>query len=285
MRCVWLAVCVVGLGAGVVCAQTPASQANTPQWKQTPEGTPAVPPTQMNCSGTATRGDDGKITTSSNCPAAQDQPVPSNAAQQFPYPGDSPAPQQTPAANAPNAPGAQQAPASPAQQFPYPGDNSSSSNSSSSGDVKPGAPGGLNDAGSSGSSSSGSDSGYSSSKADDAPPSPDEDDEGVAKKTRASRTRPAMPVKTPDQRFAEDMEVAGFYQNNGNFMGAYLRAKDAVSVSADNPDARLALADAARKLGKLDEAETNYKKCLQLDPVPKTRKAAESALKEMTGGG
>jgi Tfp pilus assembly protein PilF len=81
------------------------------------------------------------------------------------------------------------------------------------------------------------------------------------------------------------MEVAGFYQNTGNFMGAYMRAKDAVSISAESPDAHLALADAARKLGKLDEAEQNYKKCLTLDPVPKTKKAAEVALKEMTGGG
>lgn len=92
-------------------------------------------------------------------------------------------------------------------------------------------------------------------------------------------------MKTSSQQFDEDLQVAGFYQNDGNFKGAYMRAKDAVSISADNPDARLALADAARKLGKLDEAEQNYKKCLQLDPVPKTKKAAEAALKEMTGGG
>ncbi len=37
--------------------------------------------------------------------------------------------------------------------------------------------------------------------------------------------------------------------------------------------------------GELDEAMTHYKKCLTLDPVPKTRKAAEKALKEMTAGG
>jgi Tfp pilus assembly protein PilF len=92
-------------------------------------------------------------------------------------------------------------------------------------------------------------------------------------------------VKTPTQRFEEDLQVAGFYQSTGNFMGAYMRAKDAVSISGDSPDARLALAEAARKLGKLDEAEQNYKKCLALDPVPKTKKAAEVALKEMTGGG
>jgi Tfp pilus assembly protein PilF len=82
----------------------------------------------------------------------------------------------------------------------------------------------------------------------------------------------------------EDLQVAGFYQNDGNFTGAYGRAKDAVSIAAEDADAHLALAEAARRLGKLDEAEQNYKRCLQLDPVPKTRKAAEKALKEMTGG-
>lgn len=298
----WLAACVVGLGVGVGYAQTPASQANDPQWKQTPEGrTPEGPQENMNCSGSVTTGADGKATTTSNCPAAQDKPVPSSAAQQFPYPGESQAPQQTapgqqaaPALPTPNAPTSQQAPQNPAQQFPYPGgqregSSSSSSSSSSTGDVKPKSPDGFQDAGSSGSSSSSSSSssepGYSSSNAGNAPPSPDEpDDTSVPTKTRSSRTRPSQPVKTDAQRFADDMEVAGFYQNNGNFMGAYMRAKDAVSISADSPDARLALADAARKLGKLDEAEQNYKKCLELDPVPKTKKAAQAALKEMTGG-
>jgi Tetratricopeptide repeat len=290
MRRLWLAGCVVGLGVGLACAQTPANQANDPQWKQTPEGRPAVPPADMNCTGSTGWGKDGKTTTS-NCPTAQDQPVPSNAAQQFPYPGETTAPTQ-PTPNAPssvNAPDAQQAPKNPAQQFPFPGEQPDGSSSSSSpGGVKPAPPGGFQDAGSSGSSSSSSssDSGYSSSKADDAPASPDGDDTSVPTKTRSSRRNlKAEPVKTSSQQFDEDLQVAGFYQNDGNFKGAYMRAKDAVSISADNPDARLALADAARKLGKLDEAEQNYKKCLQLDPVPKTKKAAEAALKEMTGGG
>jgi Tfp pilus assembly protein PilF len=96
---------------------------------------------------------------------------------------------------------------------------------------------------------------------------------------------PATPRQTPTQRELEDLQVAGFYQNGGNFHGAYLRASDAVSIAADDPDAHLALAEAARKLGKLDEAEQHYRRCLELDPVTKTRKVAERALKEMTGGG
>ena len=79
--------------------------------------------------------------------------------------------------------------------------------------------------------------------------------------------------------------MAGFYENDGDFKGAYSRATEAVSLDKEDPAAHLALADSARKLGKLDEAETEYKTCLALDPVPKVRKAAERALKEMTGGG
>jgi Flp pilus assembly protein TadD len=91
-------------------------------------------------------------------------------------------------------------------------------------------------------------------------------------------------VQTSDEREIEDVEVAGFYQNDGNFKGAYLRAQEAVSLADDDPAAHLALAEAARRLGKLDEAEKHYKKCLTLDPVAKDRKTAEKALKEMSGG-
>jgi Tfp pilus assembly protein PilF len=90
--------------------------------------------------------------------------------------------------------------------------------------------------------------------------------------------------QTPDEREQEDLKVAAFYQNDGDFRGAYERAMDAVSIAGDDAEAQLALAEAARRLGKLDEAETHYKKCLTLDPVPKVKKAAEKALKEMSGG-
>jgi Flp pilus assembly protein TadD len=91
--------------------------------------------------------------------------------------------------------------------------------------------------------------------------------------------------QTSDQREAEDLRVASFYQDDGNFRGAYERATDAVSLAADDAEAHLALAEAARRLGKLDEAAVHYKKCLTLDPVPRVKKAAEKALKSMTAGG
>jgi Tfp pilus assembly protein PilF len=112
-----------------------------------------------------------------------------------------------------------------------------------------------------------------------------DDDAARAAARRARRKLPVPPRQTPTEREAEDIKVAAFYQSDGDYRGAYLRGVDAVSIAADDPDAHFALAEAARKLGKLDEAEQNYRKCLALDPVPKTRKAAQAALKEMTGGG
>jgi len=94
---------------------------------------------------------------------------------------------------------------------------------------------------------------------------------------------PPEKVLSNDEKEAEDLQVAGFYQNDGNYLAAYQRAKEAVSLVPDDPEALVMLASSARKLGKLDEAEQSYKKALTLDPVPKLRKAAEKALKEMSG--
>ena len=80
------------------------------------------------------------------------------------------------------------------------------------------------------------------------------------------------------------MQIAGFYLNDGNFRAAYERAKDAVGLDGDDAAAQLALGESARKLGRLDEAQRAYRRCLDLDPVPKVRKPAEKALREMTGG-
>jgi hypothetical protein len=228
-------------------------------------------------------------------------PVPgASPAKSFPYPGDVPA-------AAPSAPAGQNAAGTPssadratqpagsynapaANRFPFPGDDSSNSagkngTTPTGGGTKPNGDG-LKDAGSSGSSSSSS----SDSDADTGAVGPLAGDDDPAAKAAEAR-RAALKKKgidfhqTADEREGEDLKVAAFYQNDGDFKGAYERATDAVSIAGDDAEARLALADAARRLGKLDEAETNYKKCLTLDPVPKTRKAAEKALKEMLSGG
>jgi hypothetical protein len=206
----------------------------------------------------------------------------------FPFPGETPAAltgQQNAAGT--TVPGNTSGSAAPAASgFPFPGESSSGKPSGS-------GSGPLKDAGSSGNTSSSSSSSSSSSDPGDRDPTAgplgDGDDDPAAKAAearRAARAKKGIEFhQTTDEREVEDLKVAAFYRDDGNFRGAYERASDAVSLAADDADAHLALAEAARRLGKLDEAETHYRKCLALDPVPKTKKAAEKALKEMTSGG
>jgi Flp pilus assembly protein TadD len=105
---------------------------------------------------------------------------------------------------------------------------------------------------------------------------------GDTTKTPARRRRlPKVTPETPESRAAEDLTVADFYQKDGNYLGAYDRAKDAVQYQPNDPYAHFALAEAAFKLGKRDEAKTEYMQVLKLDPIPKQSKAAERALQEL----
>ncbi|MGD0649003.1 MAG: tetratricopeptide repeat protein [Acidobacteriaceae bacterium] len=211
-----------------------------------------------------------------------------NPAKSFPFPVDSPAApangQTAPAGQPGGAAGsAAGTPASPAaSKFPFPEQDSA------------GAPGSgpLKDSGSSGNSSSSSGSSSSGPPERDPTAGPLGDDADTDPAAKAAEARRAARAKrgidfhqTTDQREAEDLRVAAFYRDDGNFRGMYERATDAVALADDDADAHLALAEAARRLGKLDEALAHYRKCLTLDPVPKTKKAAEKALKEMTAGG
>jgi hypothetical protein len=231
---------------------------------------------------------DAKAATS---PAA---PANGSAAKSFPFPGSDPTGVPSAPAPAPSAvpqasgqtPTAKSAPAGP-RKFDYPGEDPSGAEPAAGAKPAPATASPLQDAGSSGESSS-----SSSSSSTDAVPGDfgsDATDNDPAAKAAAARKAErrrlkGAPVQTSDEREIEDLKVAGFYQNDGNFRGAYLRAQDAVTLAGDDPEAHLALAEAARRLGKLDEAETHYKKCLTLDPTPKDRKTAEKALKEMSGG-
>jgi hypothetical protein len=233
-------------------------------------------------------GSSGTVTGTSNC--TPQTPANTPTTQKFPYPGEAGA-MDAPAAPEASAPAAQtQQPAPGGGKFPFPGDTPAAAATAGGGTkAAPPEAGGLQDAGSSGESSSssggggmaGSSSSSSSSSSSDSPDDVNSDTPPAPK--RNQHKKPPPPDKTASQQEAEDLQVAGFYMNDSNWRGAYSRAVDAVKLSADDADAHLALADAARKLGKLDEAESNYRKALQLDPVPKTRKAAEKALKEMSG--
>jgi hypothetical protein len=224
-------------------------------------------------------------------PAAGSSPV-----QSFPFPGERTA---APNAANPNAAAGQQGAAGGStnqpggNKFPFPGEGSGGQGAAPQGANGNGP---LKDAGSSGDSSSSSSSSSGGPDEGDRDPSagPLGDDADTDPAAKAAEARRAERLKkehsvtvhqTSDQREAEDLRVASFYQDDGNFRGAYERATDAVSLAADDAEAHLALAEAARRLGKLDEAAVHYKKCLTLDPVPRVKKAAEKALKSMTAGG
>ena len=56
-----------------------------------------------------------------------------------------------------------------------------------------------------------------------------------------------------------------------------------MTATDGDPEPHLLLAELARKMGKLDEAQANFKRVLELDPYPKQKKEAEEALREMEG--
>jgi hypothetical protein len=251
----------------------------------------------------------GKTVTWPNCQDPNEKPDAAKApgatapagspAKSFPFPGETPA---APVANPDSTNAAQTTTPNPAkpidndthpagQRFPFPGEDTTGAAKPAPGLQDAGSSGTAPDSGSSNSSSSSSSSG-SGSGADstddgsgEGPLAGDNDPAATAAAARHARKKlPKVDTQTPSEREQEDLSVAAFYQDDANYKGAYVRAQDAVSIAGDDPDAHFALAEAARRLGKLDEAETQYKKCLTLDPVPKEKRAAEKALKEMAGG-
>jgi tetratricopeptide (TPR) repeat protein len=207
-------------------------------------------------------------------PAASAKP---NAAEKFPFPGE---PASSPATvpsltGVPDAPDASDAPALPAlgrkKDFPFPGEA-----------AKPDA--NTPPAGSSSSSSS----------PDDAPPIDPDSTPGATpplqdKGSSGSQATPgrhllhrlnpvATKLQSVDEREAEDLSIAHYYTQTGDVQGAYLRSKDAVTLIPDDPDAHFALAEAALKLNKRDEAIAEYSTCLKLDPSDKEIKESHKEL-------
>jgi hypothetical protein len=198
--------------------------------------------------------------TTAPAPGAAGDAVPgvkksSNSSDEFPFPEPDSAGAKAPGATNKNAAG----------EFPFPEDDS-----------KSGA-----DGGSSSSSSS------SSSSDDAAAPA------AAADKSSDGVTDPGQPqgrhllhrvnpigtkLQTPEEREAEDLDIAHYYSQTGDLKGAYLRSQDAVKTAPDDPDAHFALAEAALKLNKRDEAIAEYTACLKLDPIDKEAKAARKEL-------
>ena len=226
------------------------------------------------------------------------------AAQQFPFPGEQPAkPADTPAAQAFPFPGSdsvehkpgdadvQHDPAAekkaadtPAgKAYPFPG--GSTPDMPSDPDMPAPAKQPEDQAPSSSSSSSSSDTGASpdSTVPPDSASAPgpkgqyDDDDSSTPKLKDKSRKK-VPPPQTDTERVDEDLSVAKYYGQTGNKMGAYLRAKDAVKVQPEYPEAHFALGEAANKLGKKDEARAEFTAYLKLAPDGERAKAAEKAL-------
>ena len=84
-----------------------------------------------------------------------------------------------------------------------------------------------------------------------------------------------------EKRESTDVEVSRYYFSTGDFKAAYLRAKDAVSIYADDEAAHLALAQSAERLGKRDEAVTEYNAFLKLDPDGPKSKMVRKELAQL----
>jgi tetratricopeptide (TPR) repeat protein len=217
-------------------------------------------------------------------PLPSSVPPPDAPADKFPFPGDVPAgdksaaqnpadPAANPAANQAqksfpfpedaDKPAAPTTPTPAAKAFPFPGEPDSPASSSSS---------------------------SSSSSSASADPIPDESDKpaltdkGSSGSTRLDRMHRRLldKVEDLDKREADDLEVSHYYATTGNFQASYLRAQDAVKTIPDDPLAHFALAESARRLNKKDEAISEYRVYLKLDPEGEKAKAAQRALAELT---
>jgi hypothetical protein len=193
------------------------------------------------------------------------------AAEQFPFPGAPSKPKDSPPdsprpATTPDSPAPTTTPSDAATQHPFPttppprlpGDDSSSSSSSSS---------------------SGGD--------DLAPPTDDDatakgDPSSPPEGTSVHRKLPKVKkVQSDDERVDEDLSVAKFYLRDENYQGAYLRAKDAVSIQPEYSAAHFALGEIAQKMKKKDEAIAEFQLYLKLDPDGEKANAAKKALAEL----
>jgi len=187
------------------------------------------------------------------------------ASQRFPFPGESAPPMQ--GQSAPDAPDKQTAPAkapSASDKYPFPGSappmpgESSSSSSSSSSSADPNDP---------------------PAPADSGPPL---DDKGDNPRAATRRKLPKVQkLQSDEERAAEDLDVAKFYEQSGDLNAAYLRARDAVKVQPSDPEAHFALGHLAQKLNKRDEAIAEFNSYLQLEPDGEKIKQARKALSQL----
>ncbi|WP_260705440.1 hypothetical protein [Edaphobacter flagellatus] len=142
-------------------------------------------------------------------------------------------------------------------------------------------PGADSESGSS-SSSSGSDSSSSSNDPATDADSPPLNDKGDNPRASVRRRLPKVEkLQSDEERAAEDLDIAKFYEGKGDLNAAYLRTKDAVKIQPSDPDMHFALARMAQKMNKRDEAIAEYNACLQLSPDDTTIKQIKKALNQL----
>ena len=196
---------------------------------------------------------------------------PTPTSERFPFPGE---PRTSPSAGStqtPEAPAPAGKHSSAGDQFPFPGSAPPMPGSASS------------------SSSSSTSSSSSSSSADDPaePPAPSGDgsaldDKGNNPRAAVRRRLPKVEkLQSDEERAAEDLEVAKFYEDSGDLNAAYLRVRDAVKVQPSDPEAHYALGHLAQKLNKREEAIAEFSSYIQLEPDGQKIKQAQKSLAQL----
>ena len=218
-------------------------QATTPQ---KPADQPCPPASQSSAK-----------TTDKPCSQPAEKPP---TAEQFPFPGEP----GKPAADSTDAPVPASTRKSAAEDHPFPTE------------APPALPGSD-----SSSSSSSSSSGSSSADPDAPPPSVPWADQPASTRPTRRKLPKVEKIQSPEDRAAEDLTVAKFYEGKGNLNAAYLRTKDAVKVQPDDPETHYALAEIARKMQKREEAIAEFNTYLKLDPDGLNIKAARKALSQL----
>jgi tetratricopeptide (TPR) repeat protein len=85
-------------------------------------------------------------------------------------------------------------------------------------------------------------------------------------------------------RAKDDVRVGSFYASTGDWRGAYGRFQEASQDDPTNLDAIYGMAEAARHLGRVQEAAENYKIYLEIAPDGPKAKASQKALAELRTG-
>jgi tetratricopeptide (TPR) repeat protein len=85
-------------------------------------------------------------------------------------------------------------------------------------------------------------------------------------------------------RAKDDVRVGNFYASTGDWRGAYGRFEEASRDDPTNLDAIYGMAEAARHMGRVQEAAENYKIYLEIAPDGPKAKASQKALAELRTG-